>query len=53
MLSSADVMKLEFFLPRSDAARAPLLRDKFCLATLMRAPVITVSEHERVERQPT
>jgi hypothetical protein len=50
MLSSADVMKLEFFLPRSDAARARLLSDKFRLATLMRAPVITVSEHESVER---
>ena len=50
MLSSADVMKLEFFLPPSGAAREQLLGNRFRVRSLMRSPVITISEHESVER---
>ena len=49
MLSSADIMKLEFFLPRSGPARDRVLSGTFSVAKLMRTPVITVGENESVE----
>jgi len=50
MLSSADIMKLEFFLPPPGAARNALLAQRFRIDKLMRAPVVTVGEHESVQR---
>jgi CBS domain-containing protein len=50
MLSSADIMKLEFFLPPSGPARDRLLRGNFSVRSLMRTPVIVVGENESVER---
>lgn len=42
MLSSADMLKLEYFLPRTGAqASAVLMNDRFRIETLMRQPVIT------------
>jgi CBS domain-containing protein len=42
MLSSADMLKLEYFLPRGGAqASAVLLNQRFRIATLMRSPVVT------------
>jgi CBS domain-containing protein len=49
MLSSADVMKLKFFLPPPGSGRDRVLGDKFRIATLMSAPVVTVSERDTVE----
>jgi acetoin utilization protein AcuB len=39
MLSSADLMKLEFFVPRNAADRARLLDDRFRIEQIMRTPV--------------
>lgn len=50
MLSSADIMKLECFLPRSGPIRDRLLSGTFSVAKLMRTPVITIGENESVER---
>jgi CBS domain-containing protein len=42
MLSTADVLKLEYFLPKSGTqASAALLNDRFRVDTMMRRPVIT------------
>jgi CBS domain-containing protein len=42
MLSSADMLKLEYFLPRAGVkASAVLLNQRFRIATLMRSPVVT------------
>ena len=42
MLSTADVLKLEYFLPKSGTqASAALLNDRFRIDTMMRRPVIT------------
>lgn len=49
MLSSADIMKLEFFLPPSGPTRDRLLHSNFSVAKLMRAPVIVVGENESIE----
>jgi CBS domain-containing protein len=44
MLSSADVLKLEYFVPKSGSqASAALLNDRFRIDTMMRRPVITAS----------
>ena len=44
MLSSADILKLEYFLPKSGApASAVLLNERFRIGTLMRQPVITAN----------
>jgi len=50
MLSSADVAKLTFFLPPPGAARDFLVKDRWQVCKIMRAPAITVSEHESVQR---
>jgi CBS domain-containing protein len=42
MLSSADAMKLEFFLPRTAADTARLLDSRVTVERLMRTPVISV-----------
>jgi CBS domain-containing protein len=42
MLSSADVMKLEFFLPKSAADRASVLDERFTIGQLMRTPVVSL-----------
>src|SRR5512137_19714 len=39
MLSSADLMKLEFFAPRGAAERTQFLDTRFSIEQLMRAPV--------------
>ena len=43
MLSSADAMKLEFFLPRTTAETARYLDQRVTIERLMRAPVISVT----------
>lgn len=44
MLSSADMLKLEYFLPKAGArASAALLNDRFKIEKLMRSPVIIAS----------
>jgi CBS domain-containing protein len=50
MLSSADLLKLEFFLPPPGPARDALLNDRFDVRRIMRTPVVTVTEHETIER---
>jgi predicted transcriptional regulator len=50
MLSSADVIKLEFFLPRPGPAGDALLNGRFSVRRIMRTPVISVTEHESVQR---
>src|SRR5688500_135412 len=50
LISSSDILKLEFFLPSSGTARDRLLAGNFRLATLMRTHVITVSQQESIER---
>jgi predicted transcriptional regulator len=50
MISSADLMKLEFFLPPPGPAREALLNDRFKVSKVMRTPVVTVAEHETVQR---
>jgi CBS domain-containing protein len=48
MLSSADLMKLEFLMSRGPV-RGKLLDKKFPIAKLMRTPVVSVTEHESAE----
>ena len=50
MLSSADVLKLEAFLPRRDAASTELLNRRLHIDQLMRRPPITVSGTQPIER---
>jgi CBS domain-containing protein len=50
MLSSADLMKLEFFLPPAGPASDALLNERWRIRTIMRSPVIRVAEHETVQR---
>ena len=49
MLSSADIMKLEFFLPPTGPTRDRLLRGNFSIAKLMRTPVIVTHENDSIE----
>ncbi len=50
MLSSADVLKLEAFLPRHGAASADFLDQRLRIEQLMRRPPITVSGTQSVEQ---
>ncbi len=45
MLSSADVMKLQAFLPKSASVSEQYLNQHASVATLVRKPVITISAH--------
>lgn len=49
MGSSADMMKLEFFLPSSGAAHNAPLQDRWRAQTIMRSPAISVTEHQSVQ----
>jgi len=46
MLSSADLMKLEFFVPKSAVDRAAYLDGRFTIGQLMRSPVTCVKPHD-------
>jgi len=50
ILSSADVAKLNFFLPPPGNARTALLKDRWQVKKIMRSPAITVAEHESAQR---
>jgi CBS-domain-containing membrane protein len=50
MLSSADVMKLELFLPKHDNAAHDYLNQRMTVAALMRRPAITILADQSVER---
>lgn len=45
MLSSADVMKLEYFVPKSTADRARFLDERLTIEQLMRTPVVSLQPH--------
>lgn len=45
MLSSADLMKLEYFVPKSAAERAHYLDERFTIEQLMRQPVTSLRAH--------
>lgn len=49
MLSSADVMKVEQFLPKSVSSPVEYLNQKMRVEALIRRPVITVTAHQSVE----
>jgi CBS domain-containing protein len=48
ILSSADLLKLEFFLPANSAARSALLDDRFAVERIMRCPPVTARVHTTV-----
>lgn len=48
MLSSADVMKLEFFVPKSTVDRAKFLDERLTIEQLMRTPVLSLQPHVSV-----
>ena len=48
MLSSADVMKLEYFVPKSTADRARFLDQRVTIEQLMRTPVVSLQPHVSV-----
>lgn len=50
MLSSADMMGLRFLVPPLGAARDALPWQRLPAKTIMRTPVITVAEHQSVQR---
>jgi CBS domain-containing protein len=50
MLSSADVMKLEFFLPRRDTAAHDYLNQRMTVAALVRRPAITILADQTIEQ---
>jgi len=50
MLSSADVMKVEFFLPPAGPASDALLNERWLIKTMMRSPAVVVTEHESLQR---
>jgi len=45
MLSSADLMKLEFFLPKATTDRARYLDERFTIEQLMGTPVVSLKPH--------
>jgi CBS domain-containing protein len=45
MLSSADVMKLEFFVPKATVDRAQFLDERMTIERLMRSPVLSLRPH--------
>jgi CBS domain-containing protein len=45
MLSSADIMKLEFFVPKSSTDRARFIDDRVTIEQLMRTPVVRLQPH--------
>jgi predicted transcriptional regulator len=49
MLSSADVMKLEMFLPKGGASPVEYLNQRMTVRSLVRGPALTVSPHQSVE----
>ena len=48
MLSSADVMKLEYFVPKSTTDRARFLDQRVTIDQLMRTPVVSLQPHVSV-----
>jgi CBS domain-containing protein len=48
MLSSADVMKLEYFLPKSTADRARFIDERVTIEQLMHAPVLSFHAHASI-----
>ncbi len=48
MLSSADVMKLEYFVPKATADRARFLDECMTIEQLMRTPVLSMQPHTSV-----
>ena len=49
MLSAADMLKLEYFLPKSGAmASAPMLNDRFRISAMMRQPVLTAGPDDTI-----
>ncbi|HVN98775.1 MAG TPA: CBS domain-containing protein [Steroidobacteraceae bacterium] len=49
MLSSADVMKLELFLPKGSKSPIAYLNERLKVGALVRRPVLTVQPHQPVE----
>lgn len=49
MLSSADVMKLELFLPKSEKSPIEYLNQRMKVAALVRRPALCIQPHESVE----
>ena len=48
MLSSADVMKLEYFVPKATVDRARFLDERLTITQLMRTPVVSLQPHMSV-----
>src|SRR5512139_1366280 len=48
MLSSADVMKLEYFVPKSTVDRAQFLDERLTLDQLMHSPVLSLQPHASI-----
>jgi CBS domain-containing membrane protein len=48
ILSSADLLKLKFFLPANSSARTALLDDRFAVERIMRQPPVTARAHTTV-----
>ncbi|HSN73126.1 MAG TPA: CBS domain-containing protein, partial [Steroidobacteraceae bacterium] len=48
ILSSADVLKLRFFLPSGEAARSALLNERLAVERIMRRPPVTATPHTAV-----
>ena len=49
MLSTADVMKLDLFLPKSSKSPIDYLNERMKVGALVRRPVLTVQPHQSVE----
>jgi CBS-domain-containing membrane protein len=50
MLSSADVLKLQYFLPKRDATALEYLNQRMTVAALVRQPAITIRAEQSVEQ---
>jgi CBS domain-containing protein len=48
MLSSADIMKLEYFVPKATVDRAQFLDERLTLEQLMQSPVLSLQPHASV-----